>query len=74
MPLKLFSKKDYSSDITIAMELTDAFQVMWKDKVHMQNLGIEIDNLIDENIVNPELLLGNEYEQARNNYVKRKHS
>lgn len=60
---ELFAKKSYSSSTCLAMWLSDSFTMVWNEKAFMLSLGLDLDNLTDENFQNPVLLQGEAFKK-----------
>ena len=69
---ELFNQKKYSNRTSLAINLREAYRMVWDSKAHMLSLGMGIDNLTDANAKNPELLQGEELEKSFDEYLKRK--
>ena len=52
----LINKKGYSSEIQDVFNVRDAFYDCWGEKMYMKQVGMKTDNLLNEDIINPEFL------------------
>ncbi len=67
---ELISSKPYLSSIYGGLELFQMFQIVFEEKNRMVSLGESIDNLLDQNSLNPELLTPKEIDIAYKKYVE----
>ena len=59
----LFSKKYYDKEYTLLSELCEVFYEIYSEKVRLDTIGIQLDNLLDSNKTNPALRTPKEIKQ-----------
>lgn len=52
----LLKKKNYCDESAVTIFIDGAIRRFYEEKIRLKDLNIEIDNLIDENVQNPELM------------------
>jgi hypothetical protein len=67
----LFAMKNYSEEVSGALDLFQAFSSFFQEKVRLTLAGVNYDNLLDLNIVNPSLRTPEEINQIMNNDRKK---
>ena len=66
----LFSKKHYDNECTLLPDLCNVFSEIYNEKVRLDTIGIQLDNLLDSNKTNPALRTPKEIEQIVDNELK----
>ncbi len=66
----LFSKTHYDNEYTLLPNLCDVFSEIYNEKVRLDMIGIQLDNLLDNNKANPALRTPKEIEQIVDNERK----
>lgn len=66
----LFSKKHYDNEYALSPNLYEVFSEIYNEKVRLDALGIQLDNLLDSNKINPSLRTPKEIEQIIDNERK----
>ena len=66
----LFSKKHYDNEYTLLPNLYEVFSEIYNEKVRLDTIGIQLDNLLDSNKANPALRTPKGIEQIIDNERK----
>ena len=66
----LFSKKHYDNEYALLPNLYEVFSEIYNEKVRLDTIGIQLDNLLDSNKINPSLRTPKEIEQIIDNERK----
>jgi len=67
---KLFSKKQYDNEYALLSTLYEAFSEIYNEKIRLDTIGIQLDNLLDSNKTNPSLRSPKEIKQIVDNERK----